>query len=32
MLRAARIGSETGVPILGVKLGKVSFLAGDRAG
>ena len=27
MLRAARIGSEMGVPILGVKLGKVSFLA-----
>ncbi len=27
MLRAARIGSKWGVPILGVKLGKVSFLA-----
>ena len=27
MLRAARIGSSHGVPILGVKLGRVSFLA-----
>jgi NAD+ kinase len=26
MLRAARIGSQYGVPLLGVKLGKVSFL------
>ncbi|MCX6029974.1 MAG: NAD(+)/NADH kinase [Chloroflexi bacterium] len=27
MLRAARVGSSYGVPILGVKLGRVSFLA-----
>jgi NAD+ kinase len=27
MLRAARIGSRHGVPILGIKLGRVSFLA-----
>lgn len=27
MLRAARVGSRYGVPILGVKLGRVSFLA-----
>jgi len=27
MLRAARVGSSHGVPIVGVKLGKVSFLA-----
>lgn len=27
MLRAARVGSQHGVPILGVKLGRVSFLA-----
>jgi len=27
MLRAARIGSRNGVPILGVKMGRVSFLA-----
>ena len=27
MLRAARIGSRDGVPLVGVKLGKVSFLA-----
>ncbi len=27
ILRAARLGSESGVPILGVKLGRVSFLA-----
>jgi NAD+ kinase len=27
ILRAARLGSENGVPVLGVKLGRVSFLA-----